>query len=272
MKRFLVLMALGLFLEATGIQAEDPSGTEKSPFQLNDSIAVTANRQATPLHEIASSITVITRDEIVKSQSAFVAHLLRSVPGVDIVQSGGAGKFTSVFIRGSNAHHALVLLDGIPLNDPSSPNNAADLSGILTAHVERIEILRGSQSVLYGPEAIGGVVQIFTKTGEKKSTLTATSEGGTFGSYNLSGAVSGIYDKLGYSMSAERLKTNGVSSFDGAPERDGYDNTHLSARLDYSLNQSLRLNFIGRLTDYDSDLLGPAVVCLFRRYRKNHLR
>ncbi|HEX2897867.1 MAG TPA: TonB-dependent receptor [candidate division Zixibacteria bacterium] len=254
MKRFLVLMALGLLLEATGIQAQGQHGTEGSPFKLSDSVAVTANRLATPLHEIASSITLISREEITKSQSAFVAHLLRNVPGVDIVQSGGSGKFTSVFIRGSNAHHALVLLDGIPLNDPSSPNNAADLSSLLTSNVERIEILRGSQSVLYGPEAIGGVVQIFTKAGEKKSSLSAASEGGTFGSYNFSGAVSGIYNKLGYSLSAERLKTNGVSSADGASERDGYVNTNLSSRLDFSLNQSLRLNLIGRFTNYDSDL------------------
>ncbi len=254
MKRFLVFMAASLVLEATGIQAQDKHGTEENPLKLKDSVAVTANRQATPLHEIASSITVITREEIVKSQSAFVAHLLRNVPGVDIVQSGGAGKFTSVFIRGSNAHHALVLLDGIPLNDPSSPNNAADLSNLLTSNVERIEILRGSQSVLYGPEAIGGVVQIFTKAGENKSSVSASSEGGTFGSYNLSGAVSGSHNRLGYSLSAERLQTNGVSSADDAPERDGYENTHLSSRLDFSLNQSLRLYLIGRFTDYNSDL------------------
>ena len=257
MKRILFFMAASLFVAATGSHAQVRSGTEQNPINLNDSIAVTANRTPTPLAEIASSITVISREEIEKSQSAFVAHILRNVPGLDVVQSGGAGKFTSVFIRGANTHHTLVLLDGIPLNDPSSPNNAANLSTLMTANIERIEILRGPQSVLYGPEAIGGVIQIFSKAGESAKNVSVSSEGGSFDTYNLTGNISGSLDKLGYALSAERFKTNGISSAGesfGGIEDDGYENTGLSSRLDYSLNQLLRFNLTGRFTDSKSDL------------------
>jgi len=254
MKRIFFVMAASLFVEAMGLHAQPESGTETNPVNLNDSIAVTANRTPTPLNEIASSITVITREEIEKSQTAFVAHLLRNVPGLDVVQSGGLGKFTSVFIRGANTHHTLVLLDGIPLNDPGSPNNAADLSTLMTAKIDRIEILRGPQSVLYGPEAIGGVIQIFTKAGENKNNLSVSSESGSFNSFNLTGNFSGKVDKLGYSIGGERYQTHGISSAAVEPEDDGYENTGFSSRLDYSLNQSLRLNLTGRYTDSKSDL------------------
>ncbi len=257
MKRIFFFMAAILLVEATGLHAQEQSGTEQNPINLKDSIAVTANRTPTPLSEIASSITVITREEIEKSQSALVAHLLRNVPGLDVVQSGGTGKFTSVFIRGANTHHTLVLLDGVPLNDPSSPNNASDLSTLMTANIDRIEILRGPQSVLYGPEAIGGVVQIFTQAGEKENNVSISSAAGSFDTYNLAGNISGKLEKLGYSLSAERFKTHGISSADktfGGTENDGYENTSLSSRFDYNVSQTFRLNLAGRFTDSKSDL------------------
>ena len=257
MMRFFFYLAAVMIVEATGIHAQDQRGTESNPINLNDSIAVTANRTPTPIHEIASSITVITREEIEKSHTAFVSHLLRNVPGLDVVQSGGTGKFTSIFIRGANAHHTLVLLDGIPLNDPSSPNNAADLSNLMTANISRIEILRGPQSVLYGPEAIGGVVQIFTQAGERKNSVNVSSEAGSFNSYSLSGNLSGRHDKIGYSLSAERFTTHGTSAADisdGAVENDSYKSTYLSSRLDFALNQEIHLDLIGRYADSKSDL------------------
>ena len=244
-------------MEATGIHAQEPSGTEENPKELNDSIVVTANRTATPLREIGSSVTVITRAEIENSQAVMITDLLRNVPGLDVVQSGGTGTLTSLFLRGANAHHTLVLLDGISLNDPSSPNNAADLSNLRTENISRIEILRGPQSVLYGPEAIGGVVQLFTKTGSANRELSFSSETGSFNSLNFKTTLSGSHKKLSYSLSATFLNTDGISAADaddGAAEKDGYKNSQLSSRLDFHLSEALNLRLTGRYTDSESDI------------------
>ncbi|MEE8405281.1 MAG: TonB-dependent receptor [candidate division Zixibacteria bacterium] len=257
MKRFLLFMAALLLVEATGIHAQEPSGTEENPKELNDSIVVTANRIATPLREIGSSVTVITRAEIENSQAVMITDILRNVPGLDVVQSGGTGTLTSLFLRGANAHHTLVLLDGISLNDPSSPNNAADLSNLRTENISRIEILRGPQSVLYGPEAIGGVVQLFTKTGSDKSELSFSSETGSFNSLNFKTGLIGSYKKLSYSLSATFLETDGISAADaddGATENDGYKNSQLSSRLDFHFSEALNLRLTGRYTDSKSDI------------------
>jgi len=250
-------MAALLLVEATGIHAQNFSGTKENPKELNDSIVVTANRTPTPLREIASSVTVITRAEIENSQAVMITDILRHVPGLDVVQSGGSGTLTSLFLRGANAHHTLVLLDGISLNDPSSPNNAADLSNLRTENIARIEILRGPQSVLYGPEAIGGVVQLFTKTGSTNRQLSFSSETGSFNTLNFKTALSGSHQKLSYSLSAAFLNTDGISAADqkdGAIENDGYKNSQLSARLDFKFNEALNLKLTGRYTDSESDL------------------
>ncbi|MCH9025281.1 MAG: TonB-dependent receptor, partial [candidate division Zixibacteria bacterium] len=257
MKRFLLFMAALLLVEATGIHAQEQSGTEENPKELNDSIVVTANRTATPLREIGSSVTIITRAEIENSQAVMITDILRNVPGLDVVQSGGAGTLTSLFLRGANAHHTLVLLDGISLNDPSSPNNAADLSNLSTENISRIEILRGPQSVLYGPEAIGGVVQLFTKTGSENRELSFSSETGSFNTLNFKTALSGSHKKLSYSLSASFLDTDGISAADqkdGATEKDGYKNSQISSHLDFDFNTALNLRLTGRYTDSESEI------------------
>ena len=257
MKRFLLFMAALLLVEATGIHAQNFSGSKQNPRELHDSIVVTANRIATPLREIGSSVTVITRAEIENSQAVMITDILRNVPGLDVVQSGGTGTLTSLFLRGANSHHTLVLLDGISLNDPSSPNNAADLSNLRTENISRIEILRGPQSVLYGPEAIGGVVQLFTKTGSENRKLSFSSETGSFKTLNFNGFLSGSHEKLSYSLSAAYLNTDGISAADqddGATENDGYRNSQLSSRLDFDLSEALSLRLTGRYTDSESEL------------------
>lgn len=260
MKRNLLLVLAILIVEATGLHAQTNRGTEQNPITLNDSIAVTANRTPTPISEIASSITVITREEIQKSQSAFVSHLLRNVPSLDVVQSGGEGKLTSIFIRGANSHHTLVLLDGIPLNDPSSPNNAVDLSNLMINNIERIEIIRGPQSVLYGPEAIGGVVQLFTKAGENKYDVSLSTEAGSNERYDINASLSGTSNKFSYSLAAGHFETGGISAAVDSPEDDGYHNTSLSSRIDYLLASSLRLDLTARYIDSESDLDKTSVV------------
>jgi len=125
-------------------------------------IVVTVSRIETPTDEVANAITVVTRQEIERRQLRTVEEALRTVPGVSLVRSGGPGGTTTIFIRGASSEHALVLLDGIELNDPSLPAGGYDFATLGTAGVERIEILRGPQSTVHGSNALGGVVNIIT--------------------------------------------------------------------------------------------------------------
>ena len=118
---------------------------------------------------MANTVTVLSREQIVRSQATSTLELLRQVPGVDIVRPGGDGQQTSVFLRGSNSNHALVIIDGVKANDPSSPGGAYDLGHLRTDNIERIDVLRGPQSVLYGSDAIGGVIQITTRRAPGRS-------------------------------------------------------------------------------------------------------
>jgi len=260
MKRFLLLIAATLIMDASGIHAQQSSGIDGSyqdPKELSDSIVVTANRSGTHLREIASSVTIITREDIERSQAVMLSDLLRTVPGVDIVQSGGVGSITSAFLRGANSNHTLVLLDGIKLNDPSSPSGAVDFSNLRVDDIERVEILRGPQSVLYGSDAIGGVIQLFTKEGAGKPSLTISSEVGSLGTVYEQLDVSGSTNRLGYSASIARLDTDGISSADirdGATERDGYGNTLISARMRFKVNDAVILRLSGRYIDDNSEI------------------
>src|SRR5260370_21378081 len=129
------------------------------------SIVVAATRIPTPELQIASSVTVVTAEEIAARQIRTLPDLLKEVPGLNVVQSGGPGGQTSVFMRGTNANHTKVLIDGIDVSDPSSPNAAFDFGQLLTQDIQTLEVLRGPQSGLYGSDAIGGGVDATTNTG-----------------------------------------------------------------------------------------------------------
>ncbi len=224
-------------------------------------LVITPTRSQTPIDQIGSSVTVITADDIEREQKTSVADLLREVPGVDVAQSGGPGQATSVFMRGANSEHTLVLVDGVEVNDPSNPNGAYDFSHLTTDNIERIEVLRGNESVLYGSNAIGGVISIITKQGTGAPSGWASIEGGSYNTFKAESGVSGVQDGLGFSLDASRLSTSGIAAFDkteGVPgHHDGYDDTNFSARLNGKINDWLSANTTMRYNDahtvYDED-------------------
>src|SRR5690554_6287717 len=128
-----------------------------------DQIVVTATRVPTSVKNTGSSVSVITREEIELKQFQTLSDALKSVPGLHVSESGGRGAQTSVFARGTNSNHTLILVDGIEMNDPSSPTGAFNFGNFLLDDIDTIEIVRGSQSVLYGADAIGAVIHIRTK-------------------------------------------------------------------------------------------------------------
>ncbi|MEA1980779.1 MAG: TonB-dependent receptor plug domain-containing protein, partial [candidate division Zixibacteria bacterium] len=257
MKRFFMYVTLVFAIGASGPKANNLINNPTNPKQIPDSIVVTANRKATPVKEIGSSVTVITENDIQKSQESSVAEILRTVPGLNVVQSGGTGKATSVFMRGANSHHTLVIIDGIEMNDPSSPNGAFDFAHLNSGNIQRIEILRGSQSVLYGSDAIGGVIQIFTKRGFGEPSVSLQSEVGSYNSFNESAIISGSKDKFDYSVFLSRKDSDGFSATTdtlGTKENDGYENSEIATHLGYNLSDKFELNFTGKYLDAKADI------------------
>lgn len=185
-------------------------------------IVVTPNRYPKTIEEIGSSITVLDEEEIEIKQQDFVLDLLRRVPGLSVQQSGGSGRVASVFIRGAESDQTLVLIDGIRANDNGT--GQFDFSGLKAENIERIEVLKGPQSVLYGSEAIGGVINIITKEAEDGAGASLSAEGGSFGTqeYRVSGnyATGAFYT----STTASYFRTDGISAAADNPENDSYDN------------------------------------------------
>ncbi len=218
---------------------------------LPDDASVTATRTETLTSQVGSAISVITEEQIRKSGQTTLLGVLRSagVPGIDFAQTGGPGSQASAFIRGANAEHTKVLLDGMPLNDPSSPKRAFDFSSFSLDNVDRIEILRGAQSTLYGSDAIGGVVNIVTKRGQGPAQFRFSSLGGTFGTWQESAGISGGNDRYYYSVNGSFLNTDGFSAASkrfGNTENDRFRNGNLGLRGGWILNENMDFDVVYR--------------------------
>jgi vitamin B12 transporter len=227
-------------------------------------IVVTATRIPTPESEVGSSVTVISAEDIRRKQYRSVPEALRTVPGLDVVQSGGPGQQTSVFIRGASSSHTLVLVDGINIADASSPNGAVDFSSLMLDNVERIEVVRGPQSTLYGANAIGGVINIITRKGEGKPRATLSMQAGNNNSNYQQLGMIGAGDRFDYSISGTHWKTHASSVTpedlrDGlAAEADGYRNNTLSTRLGFKAGENLDFAVSGRYIN-DKQRIDPEV-------------
>lgn len=232
------------------------AGAEEKVTNLEE-VVVTANRLETATREVGSSITVITAKEIEQRQQKFLLGVLRSVPSIDVVQNGGPGSTTSVFLRGANSEHTLVLLDGIELNDPSVPGGGYDFANLPTDNIERIEILRGPQSTLYGSRAMGGVINIITRRGLGKPAGFLSAQGGSFYTAAEKAGISGGTDRYNYSLGLSRFDTGGFSAAGkryGNTENDGYQNTSMNTRLGITPTGNLSVDFIFNFLKTRADL------------------
>ena len=216
----------------------------------NDAV-ITATRTETRRSEIGSAISVITEEQIRNSGQTTLLGVLRNagVPSIDFAQNGGPGSQTTGFIRGANSAHTKVLLDGIPLNDPSSPTRTFDFGTFSLDNVERVEIIRGPQSTLFGSDAIGGVVNIITKRGQGPAQARISSMGGTFGTWQESASISGGTDQYYYALSGSFFQNDGFSAADkrfGNTERDGFRNGNLGFRGGYIFNEYVDFDVVYR--------------------------
>jgi vitamin B12 transporter len=218
---------------------------------------VTATRLPTSVDRIGNAITVITEEQIRERQITSVADVLRTVPGLAVNRSGGGvGALTQVRIRGAEANQTLVLIDGIEVNDPSG-GSEFDFGHLLASGIERIEILRGPQSALYGSDAVGGVINIVTKRGDGKPAGTVSLEAGSFNIGRADVGVSGSVEQISYAFYATGYDTDGISVASrkrGFDENDGYAQRLAGGRLGYKPFEDLQFDLVGRWSQARLDL------------------
>jgi len=261
-------MLKSVFLSGAALAAFTHSAAAQSQNSLlvpPENVVVTATRIATPIDQVASSITVIDAADIDARQQRSLPDVLRDVPGLNLVQAGGEGGQASIFMRGSNSNHTKVLVDGIEDSDPSKPNGAYDFGKFNSADIARVEVLRGPQSGLYGSDAIGGVINVITKSGNGPLTASVTAEGGSFDTFNQSATVSGSEDAFHYRASLAHLHAGAtpVTPLDLLPpgqkrNDDFFDNVTASAKLGYDLSDRLDLGLVGRYSNSLSKVTGDA--------------
>lgn len=215
-------------------------------------VIVTATRTAQTADDALASVSVITREDIEKKQILSVQGALLGLPGVGIDNNGGLGKPSNVFMRGTNSDHVLVLIDGVRVGSATLGTTA--IQDLPIDQVERIEVVRGPRSSLYGSEAIGGVIQIFTRKGGGRLKPFLSLGGGTYNTYKISAGVSGGGEKGWFNFSGAQLYTGGINSclgrplelggggcFTYDPDHDGYSNTSGSARAGYRFDNGVEI-------------------------------
>ncbi|HYS96052.1 MAG TPA: TonB-dependent receptor [Chthoniobacterales bacterium] len=245
-------MLVSLMSAATSVRALDSTSVSPNGDELPEAepVVVSATRFDIPLDQLPASASVISSEDLEQKQIERVSDALREVPGLAVVQTGTPGQLTSVFTRGLNSAHTQVLLDGIPINQGLA--GQFDFANLTTDNIDRIEVVRGPQSTIYGPRALAGVIQIFTKQGNGTPGVTLTEEGGTYDTFRETLASDGKIDVFDYSIGVSRLDT------DNARPNNQYRNTAEIADLGLSLTDNLR---VGALITYSlSDTGNPNTI------------
>ena len=231
-------------------RAQEPSPTASPVEAQAEEVIVSATRFDIPLDQSPASVSVITSEDIEQKQIQRVSNALREVPGLSVVQTGTAGQLTSVFTRGLRSEHTQVLLDGVPINQ--GLQGAFNFADLVTDDIDRIEVVRGPQSTLYGPRALAGVIQIFTKQGEGTPTIMLSGEGGSYDTFREWLESEGKIDQFDYSIGASRIDT------DNARPNNQYRNSAAIANVGWSPNEQFR---IGSLFTYSlSDTGNPNTI------------
>jgi vitamin B12 transporter len=231
--------------------ADSPAHTE-----FNE-VVVTASRINQPISQVGVSVDVLNREDLMQRNSASLADILRSLPGISVSNSGGLGKTTSIFIRGEDAFRTRLYIDGIAVSDTTATQISPRFDALLNQQIGRVEVLKGPQALIYGADS-GGVISVFTPEANEPLNADVNAETGSFATRNLSANLRGKNDTFDYFISSGVLDTAGFNarSDDKTADKDGFRaaNIHIKARAQLSAAQSLSL--VARSTqsanEYDS--------------------
>ena len=254
-----IVLAVPLLLAAPQLPAQEPEPRATLP-----EIVVTADRYPVRTDSVAATITVLTGDELRAQGVRFVGDALRQVPGVQVVQNGSYGAATSLFLRGGQSDYVKVLVDGVPANQPGG---SYDLSALSTDNIDRIEVLRGPASVMYGSDAVTGVIHVITRggngqdeagTGGSRVAADASVEGGTYDSFRWEGSARGDAGPVEWSASVSRFTTDGAYEFNNR-----FRNTVASALIHGRPGSRSDIALTGRWSDgrfqFPTDFTGAVV-------------
>lgn len=219
-----------------------------------DELVVSATRTPSRFSEIGSSVSVILAADIEARQYSFTADALRDAAGVSVARNSAFGGFASARIRGASSGQTLIVIDGIVVNDPSAPAGGFNFANLDVADIDRIEILRGPQSLLYGADAIGGVISIFTKA--ESSSTTAFLEGGSFGTQHGGGTIAAASDKAFGRLTISGIRTNGISRAAAGSEKDGFHSVSGSLKAGADLSEVWTTQIFARYGDAHAEIDG----------------
>jgi len=253
--------ALGAFAVVTACAAHAQQADASAPGQLAQNLrapslaetVVTATRTPQPLSDLVADVTVLDRETIETSGATGLADVLARVPGIEISRNGGPGTTTSVFLRGAESRFTAVYIDGVRMD--SQATGGAAWESIPLALIDRIEVLRGPAGAVYGSDAMGGVVQIFTKRGERGVAPYVGMGIGSHGTYKAEAGVSGASGTIDYAFGIAREQSKGFNARTIAtanPDRDGYESTSANARVGLQINATHRLEGTLLVNDMES--------------------
>lgn len=241
---------------------------EAAPVRLETTV-VTATRTAQTVDETLASVTVITREEIERGQYQSLPDLLATIPGVQVNQDGGLGTNTSIYLRGTSTNQTLVLVDGIRIR--SATTGAASLQYIPLSQIDRVEVVRGPRSTLYGADAVGGVIQVFTRSGEAGTRGEVTVGGGSHGTAEGRAFFATASGNSHYSLGIGHLRSDGIDAQKNdvpdafgwgntpdEPDKDGYREDSLSVRFGHEFSPGNSLQFTGLHAEGESEYDGTS--------------
>jgi len=213
-----------------------------------DSIVVTATRAPVTLDQVPSTITVLDKAAIDRSQDIGATELLLRTPGITVSRNGGYGTSTSLRIRGAESDHTVVVIDGVKMNDPASAGGGYNFANLLIGDIDRIEVLRGPQSILWGSQAIGGVVNIVTAEAQKTLEGSFDIEAGSRDTVSARGAIGGRTGPLTWRIGGQTFTTDGISAIApafGGVEKDGYRSNSVTGRAELALADNVSVDVRG---------------------------
>lgn len=258
MNRFLISTASALALMAGAAQAQDGADTQEEGVTTLEAINVTANRTPTEKSKTGSKVEQVTQGEIETKSLVSVTDYLTRLPGIAAASTGGIGTQTGIYMRGAPGRYVKTLYNGIDISDPANTQVQTHYEHLLTGGISGIEVLKGSQSTLYGSNAIAGVVDI-TTIGQISEGISHTIEleGGSFGTVKGRYGFAAAHGDSRITANASGFRTDGISAADGFPERDGYDNITLDLAAEHRINEAFSvfgsLLYIDTKGEYDTD-------------------